>query len=152
MNISLNKLLKMAMLCAIALVLIAYLHFPIFPQANYLLYDPADVLLLIGAFLFGPLAGLLMTVVTALIQALLITPEGGWVGFVMHVIASGTLVLTAGFIYKIRKTRGFALIGLCSRRRRHGGHYDTCKPYIHSEFLRRALRSHDSRTACNDSV
>lgn len=113
MNQNLNKLLKMAMLCAISIVFVALIRFPIFPQAPYLVYDPADIPLLVGAFLYGPLAGLMMTVVTALIQALFFSSDG-WVGFVMHVIASGTLVMVAGSIYRIKKTRVTAIIGLAS--------------------------------------
>jgi len=108
---NLNKLLKMAMLCAISVIFVAVVRFPIFPQAPYLVYDPADIPLLVGAFLFGPGAGLLMTVVTAGIQALFFSADG-LVGFVMHVLASGTLVAAAGFIYKLRKTRVTAVFGL----------------------------------------
>jgi riboflavin transporter FmnP len=111
MNTNLIKILKMAMLCAISVIFVAIIRFPIFPQAPYLVYDPADIPLLVGAFLFGPGAGLLMTAVTAGIQALFFSADG-IVGFFMHVLASGTLVAAAGFIYKIRKTRGTAVLGL----------------------------------------
>lgn len=111
MNPKLNRLVKMALLCAISIVFVALIRFPIFPQAPYLVYDPADIPLLIGAFLYGPVAGILMTIVTAGIQALFFSADG-WVGFMMHVIASGMLVTAAGLIYHIRKSRVSAVIGL----------------------------------------
>lgn len=97
---STNQLVKMALLAALSIFLVIYVHFPIFPAAPYLEYDPADVPILIGAFMFGPIAGLIITIVVALIQAITVSASSGWVGFVMHVLASGTLAVVAGLIYK----------------------------------------------------
>ena len=100
MRNSTNQMVKMALLAALSIFLVIYVHFPIFPAAPYLEYDPADVPILIGAFMFGPVAGLVITIVVALIQAITVSASSGWVGFVMHVLASGTLAVVAGLIYK----------------------------------------------------
>lgn len=107
-----KKMVTMAVLAGLSMVMVTWVHFPIIPSAPFLEYDPADVPLLMGAFLFGPLAGLLMTVVVSLIQALTVSAASGWVGFVMHVIATGTLVLVAGAIYKYKHSFTGALIAL----------------------------------------
>ena len=86
-------------------------HFPLFPAAAFLQYDPADVAILIGAFAFGPLAGLAVTVIASAIQAFLLGGDGVY-GFLMHVIASGTLALVAGSIYRLRHTRMGGLTAL----------------------------------------
>ncbi|MFQ9412551.1 MAG: hypothetical protein ACLR1T_18100 [Evtepia gabavorous] len=39
------------------LLLVYVIHFPIFPAASFLEYDPADIPILIGTFAYGPLAG-----------------------------------------------------------------------------------------------
>lgn len=57
-----RKLAVMAMLVAVSVVLVYLVHFPIFPAAPFLEYDPADIPILIGAFAYGPLAGILLTV------------------------------------------------------------------------------------------
>lgn len=62
--------------------------------------------------MFGPVAGLVLTAVVAVIQAIMLTPDGGWVGLVMHFIATGTLVLVAGTIYKKFHTLKGAIIAL----------------------------------------
>ena len=111
MNANLNKLLKMSLLCALSIVMIAFVRFPLFPQAPYLIFDIADTPLLIGTFLYGPVSGLLMTIVVSALQALFFSADG-IVGFLMHVIASGALVLTAGLIYHHKKTKKSAFIGL----------------------------------------
>lgn len=112
MNKQLNKMVKMGVLCALSIVLLLLIHFPIIPSASFLEYEPADVPLLIGAFMYGPLAGLVMTVVVALIQATTVSAAGGWVGLVMHIIATGTFVLVAGTIYKKLHTQKGAIAAL----------------------------------------
>ena len=84
---------------------------PLFPAAAFLQYDPADVVFLIGSFAFGPLAGLMITVIASAIPAFLLGGDGMY-GFLMHVIASGALVLTAGSIYRLLHTRTGGLLAL----------------------------------------
>lgn len=106
------RLAKMAMLVAISIVLVAIIHFPIFPAVPFLEYDPADIPILIGTFAFGPFAGILLTAVTAVIQGLTVSSASGVYGILMHIIATGVLVLTAGLIYKYNKSRKGAIIGV----------------------------------------
>lgn len=107
----LTDLVEMAVLCALAFILIALIRFPIFPATPYLVYDPGDIPLLIGAFLFGPLSGFCMTCIVSLLQALFLSADG-LVGFAMHVMASGTLVVVAGLIYRRFHTRKGAAAAL----------------------------------------
>ena len=111
MSANTKKLTVLAMLTALSAVLITLVHFPLFPAAAFLQYDPADVAILIGAFAFGPLAGLAVTVIASAIQAFLLGGDGVY-GFLMHVIASGTLALVAGSIYRLRHTRMGGLTAL----------------------------------------
>ena len=106
------KLAKMAMLVAISIVLVYLIRFPIFPAAPFLEYDPADIPILIGTFAFGPLSGILITIVTAIIQGFTVSAQSGVYGILMHIIATGAFVLTAGLIYRGGKTRKRAIIAL----------------------------------------
>ena len=109
-----RKLTVMAMLVAISVILVYFIRFPIFPAAPFLEYDPADIPILIGTFAFGPVAGIILTVIASAIQALTVSVHSGIYGFLMHVIATSTLVIVAGTIYKVKHTRIGALIGLIS--------------------------------------
>ena len=93
----------MAVLVALSIALVWLVHFPIFPSAAFLEYDPADIPILVGAFAFGPVAGMVITVVASLIQGVTVSAQSGPYGIIMHVIATGTYVLTAGTIYKMKK-------------------------------------------------
>lgn len=106
------RLAKMGMLVAISIVLVYFVHFPLIPAVPFLEYDPADIPIMIGAFAFGPWAGLLLTVVTSLVQGLTVSAGSGVYGIIMHIIATGTFVMVAGFLYKGHKSKKRAIIAL----------------------------------------
>lgn len=106
------KLAKMGMLVAISIVLVSLVHFPIFPAVPFLEYDPADIPILIGTFAFGPVAGLLLTIVTSVIQGVTVSAASGLYGILMHIIATGTFVIVAGNIYSRHKSKKCAVIAL----------------------------------------
>jgi riboflavin transporter FmnP len=103
------KMTTLAMLTAISCVLVFItVPFPLFPAFKY---DLADIPILIATFSFGPLAGLIVTVLAAFVQAFILGQDS-WIGFVMHVLATGSFVTVAGLIYRANKTRKGAIIGL----------------------------------------
>ena len=107
-----NKITKIGVLSALAIVLILLVRFPIIPSAPFLEYDAGDVPLLFISFLFGPLYALVATMIVSFIQGMTISAQSGWVGIVMHIIASGTLVLVSGFIYNKFHTMKGAILAL----------------------------------------
>jgi len=112
MKFSTNKMVKISVLSALAIVLMLVVRFPLIPSATYLEYDPADIPVLIGGFMYGPIAGLIITLIVSFIQAVTVSSGSGWIGFVMHVIATGTLVLVSSIIYKKIHTFKGAIISL----------------------------------------
>ena len=80
------KLVKMGAMVAISVVLVYLIHFPIFPAVAFLEYDPADIPILIGTFAFGPVVGLILTVVTSVVQGLTVSASnnGGCSVVVRH--------------------------------------------------------------------
>lgn len=105
------RLVKLALLTAMSLVLMYVVRFP-YPAAPYLEYDMADVPILIGTFLYGPVAGLAVTAVVCILQWITVSVQSGWVGALMHFFSTGVLVLVAGFTYRKFHTIKGALIGL----------------------------------------
>ncbi|MEA4846770.1 MAG: ECF transporter S component [Clostridiaceae bacterium] len=95
-----NKLVRIAVLSALSIVLVMLIRFPIIPSAPFLEYEPGDVPMLVAAFMYGPWAGFVMTVIVSIIQAFTVSAASGWVGLVMHVISTGTFVIVSGTIYK----------------------------------------------------
>lgn len=111
-KIDTKKLTTLGVLAACSIVLVAFIHFPIFPAVSFLEYDPADVPILIGTFLFGPVWGLVLTVLVSALQGFTVSAQSGLYGVVMHIIATGAYTVVAGTIYKRNKTKKSALIAV----------------------------------------
>ena len=94
------RLATMGMLAALAVLLVAFVHFPLIPAAPFLEYDPADVPILIGTFLYGPWAGLGLAGVVCIVQGLTVSAASGPIGILMHFLGTGACVLAAGLIYR----------------------------------------------------
>lgn len=107
-----RALTVMAALTALSVVLVSIIHFPLFPTAAFLEYDPANIPILISAFAYGPAAAFVITILTGGIQALTVSASSGIYGFIMHVISTTVLCLPAGIIYKHKRTRKSAIFAL----------------------------------------
>lgn len=107
-----RKLTTMALLTALSVALVAIIHFPIFPAAPFLEYDPADIPILVCGFAFGPIAGLCITLVAAVIQGLTVSAQSGIYGIIMHIIATGVYVVVSAAIYRRNKTKKTALFSI----------------------------------------
>ena len=140
-NPKLGRLAKLGLLAALSIVLVFFIHFPIFPTAKFLEYDPADIPIMIATFAFGPWYGLMTTIVVAVVQGLTVSASGGIYGIIMHIIATGTFVLVAGFLYQKHKTKKGALIALLCGVYRYAGGGHPRHPAAHHP----ALQSHQSR-------
>jgi riboflavin transporter FmnP len=105
MKSSVNKMVKLGVLSALGVVLMLLVRFPIFPAARFLEYDAGDVSALIGTFLYGPGGGLIVTIIVSVIQAMTVSADAGLIGAIMHIAATGIMVVSAGLIY--RKFRTF---------------------------------------------
>lgn len=101
----------MAMLTALAVVADIFLRLP--NIAGFLTYEPKDVILTIGAFIFGPVAGLIMALVVCTVEMVTVSSTG-IIGLLMNFLASATFVGVASVIYYRKKTMSRAVIGLAA--------------------------------------
>ncbi len=95
------KILKpvtLALLSAIGLVLMAVVRFPLFPSAAFLEYDMADVPVFLATLFFDIPSGLLVLAVISIIQGITVSAGSGWIGIVMHIVATGAFVIALGLI------------------------------------------------------
>ena len=112
-----QKLTVMSILIAVSIVLVALVHFPLIPAVAFMEYDPADIPILMATLMFGPGAGLGVTVVACIIQGITVSAGSGVYGILMHIVATGSFVLTVGLLSKIlgtaAKGRGITLAVGC---------------------------------------
>lgn len=108
-NERLRAVLCMAMLVALATAADILLRIP--NIGGFLTYEPKDVILTIGAFIFGPIAGIVMSLIVCLIEMVTISTTG-FIGLLMNFLASGIFVGLSAVIYSRKKTLSRAVIGL----------------------------------------
>ena len=94
----LNKFMKIALLCAIALVLM-YIEFPITPFP-WLKIDLSDVPALMGAFAFGPMAGIIIEIVKNILIVLVKGTQSAFVGEIANILIGISLVVPSAVIYR----------------------------------------------------
>lgn len=97
-----------AMLSAIAFVLM-FLDFSVPFMPGFIKMDLSELPALIGAFSMGPLCGVMVCLVKNLLH-LFMTSTGG-VGEISNFVLGASFVLTAGLIYKKKKTKKTAFLG-----------------------------------------
>lgn len=103
-----KKLTIMAIMTAIAYLITFFVHIPMF---SFLTLDFKDTILVFAAFIFGPLAGFVMSVVCSLIELVTISSTG-WIGLIMNVLASASFACVAALFHKRKKCLKNAVIGL----------------------------------------
>ena len=105
-SLSARTISMTAMLAAVA-YLLAFLEFPVPLSPSFARMDLSDLPALIGAFAFGPLSGALIELVKNALQ--LLTTSTGGVGEIANFLMGASYVVTAGLLYKRRKTKKTAL-------------------------------------------
>lgn len=107
-----NRITQVAVLGAFAFVLM-YLEVPLPTFPIYLKYEPGDVPALIASFALGPLSGIAVEVVKAvLINMFRSGGVGGPFGIFMNLLAGVTLATVAGSYYKVEHTKAGAVKSL----------------------------------------
>lgn len=103
-----KKLTRVAMLSALAFAAVLFIKIP---MVLFLEYDPKDVIITIGGFIWGPGTSFAVAIVTAFVEFLTIS-EDGIIGLIMNIISICSFCCTAAFIYKKDRTLRGSIIGL----------------------------------------
>lgn len=107
-----NKLVIMAMLSAIAVVLM-YFDFPLaFLAPGFYKLDFSEIPVLIGSFLLGPCAGVIIEAVKVLLHMCLKGTTTVFVGDFANFILGCAYVVPAAVLYHLHKTKKMAVLSL----------------------------------------
>lgn len=110
MNSKNKKITMIAMLCAITYVVMAVGRIPV---VLFLKYDPSDVIVTLGGFLYGPMTSCIVSVVVAVVEMITVSSTG-ILGCVMNIVQTLSFACTAAVIYKKKHTLSGAIAGLAS--------------------------------------
>ena len=109
-----RNVVLMGMFSALGAVLMLFeIPLPFIAPSFYGL-DLAEVPVLVGTFALGPVAGAVMEVVKILIKLVLKPTSTGFVGEFANLAIGCALVVPAGIIYQINRTKKGALYGMAA--------------------------------------
>ena len=110
-KVDVKKLSVLAMLSAVACLVMITIQISLMPAAPFLKYDPKDIIIVIGGFIYGPLAVIPMSIIVSFVEMFTVSADG-LVGFVMNVLSSLAFACPAAFIYRRKRTLKGAVTGL----------------------------------------
>ena len=110
-NLNTHRFIKLSLLSAIAVILM-YMDFPVIPMFPWLKIDLSDVPALMGAFAFGPLAGITIELMKNLLILIVKGTGTAFVGEIANFLVGIALVWPAAMLYKKNKTKKTAIIGM----------------------------------------
>lgn len=108
MKFNTKQLAMIGMLCALAFIVVALIRIPV---VSFLKYEPKDVIVTMGGFMFGPLASFAISAIVSLVEMVTIS-DTGIIGCVMNLLSTCAFACTAAYIYKRKRTLSGAVIGL----------------------------------------
>ena len=110
-NTRLSVFVKLSMLVAIAYLLQTFLEFPLPIFPSFLQIDFSDLPAIIGAFAFGPVAGVIIELVKNTLHGITAT-HSAFIGELANFIMGSIFVFVSSVLYKFKRTKKIAVMGL----------------------------------------
>ncbi|MBQ4187652.1 MAG: ECF transporter S component, partial [Firmicutes bacterium] len=103
-----KQMVTMGMMAALAYIVMVFIRIPV---VLFLKYEPKDVIITIGGFIYGPVAAFLISLIVSFVEMFTIS-ETGWIGAAMNLISTCSFACVAAAVYKKNHTLKGAVIGL----------------------------------------
>lgn len=108
---SIRNMVVIAMLGAVAMILQLF-EFPLWFAPSFYELDLSEVPVMIGSFALGPGAGALIELVKNLLKLITKGTNTAFVGDIANYVIGCALVVPAGILYKRKKSRKNAIVGM----------------------------------------
>lgn len=108
MNTKTKRLTTLAMLAAISYIVMVVGRIP---MVMFLKYDPKDIIITVGGFIYGPLSAGLISAVVSLVEMVTVS-DTGFYGLLMNIVSTCAFACVASAVYKKKHTLSGAVIGL----------------------------------------
>lgn len=110
MSTKTKRITMVGMLCAIAFLVTVVCRIPV---VLFLKYEPKDVIVTMGGFMFGPMTSFVVSLIVSFVEMFTIS-DTGIIGCIMNVLSTCSFACTAAFVYKKHHTFKGAVAGLIS--------------------------------------
>ncbi len=104
----LKEITVLAMMCALSYVVMLVGRVPI---VLFLKYDPKDVIITIGGFIYGPMAAFAISALVSLVEMVTVS-DTGIIGCIMNILSSCSFACAAAYLYKRHRSMKGAVTGL----------------------------------------
>lgn len=108
---AIRRMVQASLLTALAVILSIWPKFPLFPAVSWMKFEFSDIPVLLGGFSLGPVFGLAIAVLKALLNAVF-TGDWNYIGLIMNIVSTGIPTVAASLLYNQNKTRVRAYISL----------------------------------------
>ena len=105
-----RKTVGIALFSALSFV-VSLFEFPIFPAASFLKLDFSAVFILLGGFMYGPVAGVIICAVKELIRFIMGSSTGG-IGEIANFLVITSLIVIPTVVYRFKKGLPVVIITL----------------------------------------
>ncbi len=103
-----KQMVTMGMMAALAYIVMVFIRIPV---VLFLKYEPKDVIITIGGFIYGPVAAFLISLIVSFVEMFTVS-DTGWIGAAMNLISTCSFACVAAAVYKKNHTLKGAVIGL----------------------------------------
>ena len=107
-----GKIVGVALFAALSFV-VSLLEFPIFPAASFLKLDFSAVFILLGGFMYGPIAGIVICAVKEIIRFIMGSSTGG-VGEIANFLVITAFIIIPTVVYRFKKGLPVVILTLVS--------------------------------------
>lgn len=109
-DMKVKEITTIGILCALAIIVNMLAVFPLVPAVPWLTYDPKDIVIVIGGFIYGPSASFIMSAICSVLEIMI--KGGGPIDVIMNMISTCAFACSAAYIYKKKHTKQGAMTGL----------------------------------------
>ena len=103
-----KQMVTRGMMAALAYIVMVFIRIPV---VLFLKYEPKDVIITIGGFIYGPVAAFLISLIVSFVEMFTVS-DTGWIGAAMNLISTCSFACVAAAVYKKNHTLKGAVIGL----------------------------------------
>lgn len=109
-KINVRQLVILGMFCALAYAVMLLSKMIPISVAGFLTLDFKDVIIAIASLLFGPIPGVIISVIVSFIEMITVSSTGP-IGLLMNILATCSFVVPMSIIYKNKKKLSGAITG-----------------------------------------
>ncbi|MBR5322480.1 MAG: ECF transporter S component [Clostridia bacterium] len=104
-----KKLTVLSMICALGFIAIFFFRF----NVGFLTFDFKDAVMSVGAFLYGPVAGLVCSILVPVLESVTVGDTGPY-GLIMDILSSASFLVPCGLVYKYKRSFSGAIFAAIS--------------------------------------